>query len=91
MRIEVVYAQLEDQRHIDLELVEGADVAACLALLNQHPMSKDLPLDDLATGVFGEVCDASRKLQNGDRLELYRPLVADAKTARRLRAKTQTS
>ena len=59
MRIEVVYAQLEDQRHIDLELVEGADVAACLALLNQHPMSKDLRLDDLATGVFGEVCDAS--------------------------------
>ncbi|MGY8791862.1 MAG: RnfH family protein [Pseudomonadales bacterium] len=41
-------------------------------------------------GVFGEVCGLERVLKEGDRLEFYRPLIADAKTARRLRAKSQS-
>ena len=53
-------------------------------------MGADLLFDDAAVGVFGEVCGPERLLKDGDRLELYRPLIADAKTARRLRAKSQT-
>ena len=90
MRIEVVYADLNDQRHIDLDVEEGADVATCLCLLRRHPMGAGLLFDDAAVGVFGEVCGPERLLKDGDRLELYRPLIADAKTARRLRAKSQT-
>ena len=90
MRIEVVYAEQNDQRHIDLDVEEGADVATCLGLLRQHPMGLDLPFDDSSVGIFGEVCAPEQLLKHGDRLELYRPLIADAKTARRLRAKSQT-
>ncbi len=90
MLIEIVYAELNDQRHIELDVDEGANVAACLDLLRLHPMSKDLGLDELAVGIFGEVCGPDRLLKGGDRLEFYRPLIADAKTARRLRAKSQT-
>ena len=52
-------------------------------------MGKDLAIDDLAVGVFGEACGPDRVLKGGDRVEFYRPLIADAKTARRLRAKAQ--
>jgi putative ubiquitin-RnfH superfamily antitoxin RatB of RatAB toxin-antitoxin module len=52
-------------------------------------MGKDLAIDDLAVGVFGESCGPDRVLKGGDRVEFYRPLIADAKTARRLRAKAQ--
>ena len=52
-------------------------------------MGKDWAIDDLAVGVFGEACGPDRVLKGGDRVEFYRPLIADAKTARRLRAKAQ--
>lgn len=89
MLIEMVYADPLDQRHIELEVAEGSNVAACLALLRLHPMGKDWAIDDLAVGVFGEACGPNRVLKGGDRVEFYRPLIADAKTARRLRAKAQ--
>lgn len=90
MLIEMVYADPNDQRHIELVVNEGTDVATCLDLLRLHPMGKDLAIDDLAMGVFGEACGPDRVLKGGDRLEFYRPLSTDAKTARRLRAKSQT-
>jgi putative ubiquitin-RnfH superfamily antitoxin RatB of RatAB toxin-antitoxin module len=37
-------------------------------------------------GVFGEVCEDSRPLRNGDRVEIYRPLKHDPRTMRRERA-----
>ncbi|MGY8791863.1 MAG: hypothetical protein ACKVKR_16535 [Pseudomonadales bacterium] len=36
MHIEIVYADLDDQQHIDLQVEEGADVAKCLDLLRLH-------------------------------------------------------
>jgi hypothetical protein len=89
MKIEVVYAQPDDQRHEEVELAEGADVAQCLQFLSQHPSFSDLVVEGLTPGIFGEVCSATHMLQEGERLELYRPLLIDAKTARRVRAKAQ--
>ena len=37
-------------------------------------------------GVFGDVCGRDRRLQDGDRVELYRALIVDPKAARRARA-----
>ena len=48
MLIEMVYADPHDQRHIELEVAEGSNVAACLALLRLHPMGKDLAIEDIA-------------------------------------------
>ena len=39
-----------------------------------------------AFGVFGRRCPPDTLLVDGDRVEIYRPLVADPKTLRRLRA-----
>lgn len=39
------------------------------------------------TGIFGEVCDRSRRIESGDRIELYRALEVDPKEARRARAR----
>jgi putative ubiquitin-RnfH superfamily antitoxin RatB of RatAB toxin-antitoxin module len=37
-------------------------------------------------GIFGEICGRDRRLQDGDRVELYRSLIVDPKAARRARA-----
>ena len=38
-------------------------------------------------GIYGQVCGHLRRLRDGDRIELYRPLLIDPKDARRERAK----
>lgn len=77
---------------IELELPDGATVASALAaarsvLQASAPSAADEPeWTDGVAGVFGEVCGRDRPLQDGDRVELYRPLSVDPKAARRARA-----
>jgi putative ubiquitin-RnfH superfamily antitoxin RatB of RatAB toxin-antitoxin module len=80
------------QGEIELELPAGATAADALAvaatrlprLVVAGPLWRDAPI-----GVFGELCGRDRVLQDGDRLELYRPLAVDPKAARRARALQQ--
>jgi len=47
----------------------------------------DIDLDAIDIGVFGKAIKEDYELQQGDRIELYRPLIADPKEVRRQRAK----
>ena len=51
------------------------------------PLAADFPDADLNAplGIFGRQVKDDTVLQNGDRVELYRPLKADPKEARRRR------
>jgi putative ubiquitin-RnfH superfamily antitoxin RatB of RatAB toxin-antitoxin module len=77
---------------IELDLPEGATVATALdaaraALRGTAPSAaEEAEWQGGATGIFGEVCGRDRPLREGDRVELYRPLSADPKAARRARA-----
>lgn len=67
-----------------LTLPEGSTAAQALAqstLYEDHPETKDMPY-----GIFGERCAADTLLADGDRLEVYRPLVFDPMESRRRRA-----
>lgn len=71
------------QQH--LQLPKDSTAAEALAqstLYQDHPETKDMPY-----GVFGERCAADTRLADGDRLEVYRPLVFDPMESRRRRAK----
>lgn len=50
-------------------------------LYELHPEAKGL-----SSGIFGELCQAETVLLDGDRLEVYRPLVFDPMESRRRRA-----
>ena len=52
-----------------------------------HPAAGGL-VDPAAVGVFGRKAPMDHVLRDGDRVEIYRPLIADPKEARRLRAQT---
>lgn len=83
MLIEVVYA-LPNQawrRRVDIEPGATADQA-----LQQSGLLDELGLDDMQLGVFGRKVDRDHVMQRGERLELYRPLIADPKQQRRRRA-----
>lgn len=84
MRILVVVAWPETQDLVSLELDPGATVAEALAAAQVSRRHPGLALDRL--GVWGRRCDPGTLLRDGDRVEVYRPIVADAKGMRRARA-----
>lgn len=86
MRIEVIYALPDRADSVVLELPEGARVQDALqrsGLCERHP---EIMAENLRLGVFGRVVDAMHRLADGDRVEVYRSLLVDAKEVRRNRA-----
>ena len=86
--VEFAYAEADVQFLLTLELTKGATAADALSAARPRiPVS--LP-EAPALGVWGKVVDAGRVLNDGDRVEVYRPLQRDPKDARRARALNAT-
>jgi uncharacterized protein len=86
--VEVAYALPEKQRIVPVTVPAGTSVAEAARLSG---IVREFPQLDLAAakyGVFGKaVRDAeSEQVQDGDRVEIYRPLLIDPKQARANRA-----
>ncbi len=83
--VTVVYAQADRAAEIELRLAAGATVAQAL----ECAANAGLAAPDLAhapVGIFGKRCRRDAIVRNGDRIEVYRPLVVDPKDSRRRRA-----
>ena len=74
---------------VSLSLEENADVASALAIAEKDPLFSGVKFKDFAIGIYGELCELSQKLSDGDRIELYRPIMEDPKEQRRKRAINQ--
>lgn len=86
MRVELVYALPASQEVIELELPEGVTVMRALELsgfMDRHP---DIAVTTPALGIYGRRAAPDTILKDGDRIEIYRPRLADPKHARRRRA-----
>ncbi len=70
-----------------LHLPPGSCVADALRLAALDPDFAGIDFASSAFGVFGKAVQADQALKSGDRVEIYRPLAADPKEARRARAK----
>ena len=86
MLVEVVYARPECQIVIRLEVDPGVSVLEAVHLSGLVEWVPTLNLATCELGVFGERVDARRGTECGDRIEVYRPLLVDPKTARKRRA-----
>lgn len=89
IRVEAVYALPEYQYEVQLELEDDACVADALAALAACEGFADLDLTSAPVGIYGREVSRERRLEAGDRLEIYRPLEMDPMTARRQRAQRQ--
>ncbi|WP_421548063.1 RnfH family protein [Pseudomonas sp. QD4] len=88
IEIEVVYAAVDRQVLLKVSLPAGSTLRAGLmasGIATQFPV---LDVQSCPVGIFGKViADPDRHvLQAGERIEIYRPLLADPKEVRRLRA-----
>lgn len=88
IEIEVVYASVERQALRSVSVAPGTTVRAAVIASGIGSEFPELNLAECPLGIFGKVvADAdTRVVEAGDRVEIYRPLVADPKEVRRLRA-----
>ena len=86
MKVEVVLALPLSSTVIPVELDEGATVADALAASGLSALHPGLDISAFRIGIWGRRVEADQQLRHRDRVELYRPLGADPKIARRERA-----
>jgi uncharacterized protein len=84
MHIEVVYALPQRQERVSLDLAPGSTVRDAI---HASGLLQRLPEIELKrAGIWGQPAGPDTRLRDRDRVEIYRPLIADPKETRRKRA-----
>ena len=87
--IEVVCALPGRQHLVQLRVPVGCTVVEAVRRSGMAALVPELDVESAALGVFGQLVEhpGEQVLAAGDRVEIYRPLVQDPRTARRQRAR----
>ncbi|HSD68797.1 MAG TPA: RnfH family protein [Woeseiaceae bacterium] len=85
--IELVFATPARQVLLKLSLPAHTTVGEAIVLSGIASRFADENLVELQAGIWGRPVERQHRLEHGDRVELYRPLLADPREARRLRAR----
>ncbi len=86
INVEVVYALPNEQVLLKVTLPAGATVAEAVrasGVVEKHP---EIDLARNKLGIYGKLTKADAPVRDRDRVEIYRPLIADPKEIRRKRA-----
>ena len=84
--VEVAYALCDRQAILVLEVAVDATVAETIRLSGILEQFPEIDLEKNKVGVFGKLGKLTDTLHSGDRIEIYRPLIADPKAVRKQRA-----
>jgi putative ubiquitin-RnfH superfamily antitoxin RatB of RatAB toxin-antitoxin module len=84
--VEVAYATPQEQRIISLEVVPGATLRQAIEQSGILEHFSDIDPANAKVGIFGKLKKLDETLRAGDRVEIYRPLIADPKQVRKQRA-----
>ncbi len=83
MNVGVVYAKATKQIWLQLEVPEGSTVQQAIeisGLLQQFP---EINLSKQKVGIFGKLTKLDSVIEEGQRIEIYRPIIADPETVER--------
>ncbi|MCB1777973.1 MAG: RnfH family protein [Candidatus Competibacteraceae bacterium] len=86
IRVEVAYAQPDRQLIIPVDVSEGATLEQAIIQARIQEQFPEIALQTAKIGVFGKLSKPSAIARAGDRIEIYRPLLADPKEVRKKRA-----
>lgn len=88
--IELVYALPDEQKILEIEVAPDTNVKQAIELsgiLQQYP---EIDLTKNKVGIFSKVTKLDTLLRERDRIEIYRPLIADPKEVRKKKALKKT-
>lgn len=89
IQVEVVYALPEKQTVLSIAIESSENIESVIkksGVLDKFP---EIDLNKNVVGIFGQKARLTDLLHDGDRIEIYRPLVADPREIRRKRAARQ--
>ena len=93
IRVEVAYALPEKQKIVALDVAPGCTAREAVRLSNIVQRFPEIDVENCSVGIFGHALGARGMksaeeyvMQPGDRVEIYRPLIADPKEVRKKRA-----
>ncbi|MDR2874753.1 MAG: RnfH family protein [Methylobacillus sp.] len=86
IHVEVAYALPAQQLILELKVPEGATAGQAVQKSGILAKFPEIDLAQNKLGIFGKLVKADTVLREKDRVEIYRPLIADPKEVRRQRA-----
>jgi putative ubiquitin-RnfH superfamily antitoxin RatB of RatAB toxin-antitoxin module len=84
--VEIAYALPSQQIILKLHIEEGATAEQAIRISGILGKFPEIDLEQNKIGIFGKLCKPDNVLREHDRVEIYRPLIADPKEVRRQRA-----
>ncbi|RVU84773.1 RnfH family protein [Leucothrix sargassi] len=86
LNVEIVYALPEKQTLLSFQVEEGTTLEEAIELSGIQAHYPELDLSSMKVGIFGKITPRTHVMREKDRIELYRPLLADPKEVRKQRA-----
>jgi putative ubiquitin-RnfH superfamily antitoxin RatB of RatAB toxin-antitoxin module len=86
INVEVAYALDNKQALLELQVSEGTTALQAAQQSGITGKFEGIDLENSKLGIFSKVVAPSQVLRDGDRVEIYRPLIADPKEVRKARA-----
>jgi len=87
LRVEVVYALPAEQVLLEIEVEHGTTIGQVIERSGIALRFPEIGVTPARVGVFGKRTGLDAPARDGDRIEIYRSLMADPKEVRRARAK----
>jgi len=85
--VELIYIEPASQNSLRLDIVKGSNINQAIHLSGLLERFPEIDLEVNKVGIFSKIQKLDTVLRQGDRIEIYRPLLVDPKEARRQRAK----
>ncbi|HGN0868712.1 TPA: RnfH family protein [Providencia alcalifaciens] len=86
INIEVTYALPEKQYLLSVKVAEGTTIEDAIIASGILTLRSDIDFKKNKVGIYSRPAKLGDVVQEGDRIEIYRPLIADPKELRRKRA-----
>ncbi len=86
IQVEVAYARPDEQVILTLRAAPGITLVQAVERSGILRLFPEIDINKNKFGVFGKMAKADAELREGDRVEIYRPLIADPKEQRKKRA-----
>ncbi|MGC6405065.1 RnfH family protein [Bisgaard Taxon 45] len=89
IKVEIAYAYPERYYLKQLTVEEGTMIQTAILQSGILQQFTEIDLRENKVGIFSRPAKLTDQLKDGDRIEIYRPLLADPKEIRRKRAEQQ--
>jgi hypothetical protein len=86
VKVEVIYALPHQQNLLEVEVPQGSTIDDAIKISGILQKFPDIDLATNKVGIFSKLSKLDVVVRDKDRIEIYRPLIADPKEVRRKRA-----